>query len=197
MINRASLIFLSSLAVLVAGFFLWNQYMASQLDDKLSAATVSVEDYRPEGTQGEAFDKMKSLTKEYPDFFQAQGFKPADFALRTDLEASAVDFKNDIEEKRTEIRDDISNNYLLTVGTRPKINAYIEKTDEKFTKDITNFAAFNPERVKLYETSVKYCESKPKDVKKFLTENSSTPQEQYHLALVLDNANTNLCPNLK
>lgn len=194
--NKTPLIVLTCLALLVSGFFLWNQLMTNQLDDKLDNVTASVDNYRPEGTQGEAFDKMKSLSKDYPDFFHAEGFRAADFTLRTDLEESAAAFKNEIELERTKIRNDISNNYLLTIGTRPKINSYIEKTDEKFVKDITNFAAFNPERIKLYETAVTYCESKPKDVKKFLTENSSTPQEEYHLALVLENANKNLCPNL-
>lgn len=195
--NRSLLAGLVAIAFLLGGFFVWNQFMAKQLESDLKAATVSVENYRPEGDQGTAFDKMQELQKQYPEFFRGAGFKPVDFSVRTDLEDSAVQFKNDIETKRTEIREDISNGYLLTIGTRPNINALIEKTDEKFVKDISNFAAFNPERIEFYEKSLEYCKVLPqKGEKEFLANQKVSDEEKYQLSLVFENAKTNLCPKL-
>jgi len=194
--NKNLLTVLASIALLLGGFFIWNHFMINQLESDLKAATESVENYRPEGEQGEAFDKIKELQKQHPEFFRGAGFRPADFSTRTDLEESAVEFKNGIETKRTEIRDEVSNGYLLTIGTRPNINALIEKTDEKFIKDITNFAAFNPERIEFYEKSLEYCKTLPKGEKEFLEKQNVSAQEKYQLALVLENAKTNLCPKI-
>lgn len=194
--NKSPLIILVSLAVLIGGFFVWNHMMLNQLEGELEKATASVENYKPEGTQGEAYDKLQDLQKQYPEFFRGDGFEPADFSTRTDLEASANQFKNEIESKRIEIREDVANNYTLTIGSRPNINALIEKTDDKFVKDIKNFAAFNPERVEFYEKSLEYCKTLPAGGNEFLLKQEVSAEEKYQLAMVLENAKTNLCPKL-
>jgi hypothetical protein len=194
--NQRLLIVLASIALLVGGFFIWNQVMMSNLKSELKAATDSVENYHPEGTQGEAFDQMHDLTSKYPDFFKGSGFTPADFSVRSDLEDEAQKFKDGIEAKRTEIRNHVSSSYLMTIGTRPNINAFIEKTDEKFTNDIRNFAAFNPERIDLYNKAVEYCKLPAEKKKTFLTGSGFSTEKEYQMAFVLENAEKNLCPKL-
>lgn len=184
------------LALLAGGAFFWNSQKTNSLDKELADAVAAVDNYSPSGIQADALNELKEAQGKYPAFFEGKGFSNADFSIRSDLFKSADTFKENIETQRDQIRDHLYSEYRYILNSNEKMNAIAELTDEKFVKDISDFANFNAERVELYKAAVAYCEAKPQNLEEYTQSLKLPLEKQIQTETVLKNADKNLCSEL-
>lgn len=194
--KKTLIIVLCFILLIAGGTAIWSFEKLGDLDSEISASVASVENYAPSGEQGVALNEIQEAQNKYPDFFAGEGFNPADFSIRSDLFTSADNFKGSIEKERVSLRERLTRDYGLVPMSEDRLNNLAEITDQKFIKDIGNFAQFNPERVKLYKAALGYCEKKPASIPDYVDSMKLPLPEKVQTETVLKNAEKNLCPKL-